>query len=159
MNAGAEHVNGDVLLFLHADTLVPPLAFDAIRAAMAVGGCPGGIFRLQFDHPSLLLRFSAFCTRLPSKRICFGDRGIFASRRVFEDVGGFPPMAIFEDIALVERLVRRGAFEFLDLAVTTSARRYQTQGPWRQQWTNTRLWLQYQLGADPQTLADSYSYD
>ena len=80
MNHGAEVATGNVLLFLHADTLLPPNAFVLIRAALADPAVEAGAFRLQFDVETPLLRFYSFCTRFPLPRICFGDRGLFVRR-------------------------------------------------------------------------------
>lgn len=159
MNAGAASTDGAVLLFLHADTLLPAAAFDAIHRALADPRAEAGAFRLAFDQWTPLLRFYSFCTRFPLPRICFGDRGLFVRRAVFEEVGGFPPVPMFEDLELVRRLHRRGGFRFLPQYVTTAARRFHRYGPLRQQLLNTTLWLRYVSGADLEPLRARYRYD
>ncbi len=77
---------------------------------------------------------------------------------MFEAVGGFPEVPIFEDLELVRLLHRRGGFRFLTQAVTTAARRFETVGPLRQQLLNIYLWTRYQLGAAPDRIAHLYSY-
>ena len=158
MNRGWKASDGEVLLFLHADTLLAPDAFDLIRAALADASVEAGAFRLRFDVETPLLRFYSFCTRFPMPRICFGDRGLFVRRAVFETLGGFPEVSIFEDLEMVRLLHRRGGFRFLSQAVTTAARRFETVGPLRQQLLNTYLWTRYQLGTDPERIAHLYSY-
>ena len=158
MNCGWNASNGEVLLFLHADTLLAPDAFDLIRPALADASVEAGAFRLRFDVETPLLRFYSFCTRFPLPRICFGDRGLFVRRSVFEALGGFPEVSIFEDLEMVRLLHRRGGFRFLAQAVTTAARRFETIGPLRQQLLNTYLWTRYQLGTDPERIAHLYSY-
>ena len=158
MNRGAQDADGDVLLFLHADTLLPPDAFDRIRATLADASVEAGAFRLSFDAPTPLLRFYSFCTRFPFPRICFGDRGLFVRRSVFEALGGYPDVSIFEDLEMVRRLHKRGGFRFLPRAITTAARRFESVGPLRQQALNTYLWTRYQLGTDPERIAHLYSY-
>ena len=158
MNRGAQAADGAVLLFLHADTLLPPDAFDLIRAALADPSAEAGAFRLSFDRNTPLLRFYSFCTRFPFRRICFGDRGLFVRRSVFEALGGFPDVPIFEDLEMVRLLHKHGGFRFLPQAITTAARRFEAVGPFRQQLLNIRLWTRYQLGANPERLAHWYSY-
>lgn len=158
MNAGAAHATGEVLLFLHADTTLPPDAFAVIRATLADPAVEGGTFRLAFDTNTLLLRFYSFCTRFALPRICFGDRAHFVRRSVFEEIGGFPEVPIFEDLELVQLLHQRGGFRFLPQAVTTAARRFEQYGPLHQQLRNTYLWLRYQTGTPPEQLAHLYPY-
>jgi len=156
MNRGAEHASGDIFLFLHADTLLPPNGLSIIRRALADPGTSSGTFRLQFNDPSPLLRFYAWCTHWPWIRLCFGDRGQFAERSVFEAIGGFPEWPIFEDLELAARLHAHGGFQFLNAAVTTSARRFRRHGLLRQQLRNLYLWSHYMWGTDPERVAHLY---
>jgi len=156
MNRGAEASTGGILLFLHADTCLPPQGLTRIREALAAPQAHAGTFRLQFDTPTPLLRVYAWCTRWPWVRLCFGDRGQFVERAVFERVGGFPDWPIFEDLELAARLHAHGGFRFLDLAVTTSARRFRRHGLLRQQLRNLYLWGHYMLGTDPERVAHLY---
>ncbi len=105
-----------------------------------------------------LLRFYSFCTRLPLPRLCFGDRGLFVRRAVFEALGGFPKVPIFEDLEMVRLLYKRGGFRFLSRAITTAARRFESVGPLRQQLLNIYLWMRYVAGTDPARIAHLYSY-
>lgn len=156
MNWGAERASGDVFLFLHADTLLPPEGLSTIREALEEPGTTSGTFRLQFDHPTPLLRFYGWCTRWPWIRLCFGDRGQFAHRSAFEAVGGFPDWPVFEDLEFAARLSEYGGFRFLDTAVMTSSRRFHRHGPVRQQLLNLYLWTHYMLGTDPERVAHLY---
>lgn len=159
MNAGASIASGEVLLFLHADTLLPQGALAALQGLLRDPRAEAGTFRLTFDRTTPLLRFFALCTRLPWSRLCFGDRGLFVRRTVFEAVGGFPEWPLFEDLELAHRLVQRGGFRYLPLEVTTSARRFDRIGALRQQLRNVSLWLHYLRGTDPRQLAHRYPYD
>ncbi len=159
MNAGAAVASGDVYVFLHADTLLPPTAFSSIRSVLVDPRIESGAFRLRFDDESPILRFYSFCTHLPLPQICFGDRAMFVRRTVFEEVGGFPEIPIFEDLEMVRLLHRRGGFHFLKQPVNTSARRFRRVGPIRQQLRNTYLWCHFMLGTDPQRVARRYSYE
>ncbi|HET6569641.1 MAG TPA: TIGR04283 family arsenosugar biosynthesis glycosyltransferase [Rhodothermales bacterium] len=158
MNAGASAASGDVLLFLHADTLLPPGGLRAIREALTAPRTESGAFRLCFDTDTSLLRFYSWCTRLPLRHICFGDRGLFVRRDVFDQIGGFPDIPMFEDLEIVRLLSARGGFRFLPLSVTTSARRFSDQGILRQQLRNTYLWTHYIIGTDPSRLTHLYRY-
>lgn len=158
MNRGAAAARGDILLFLHADTLLPPEACEHIRRAVDAGA-EAGAFRLSFDAATPLLRFYSFCTRFPLPRLCFGDRALFVLRHVFEEIGGYPDFPLFEDLEIVQILSRRGRFRFLRPAVTTSARRFRANGALRQQLRNSYLWLHYVGGRDPEKLKHLYRYD
>lgn len=158
MNCGASHARGDILLFLHADSRLPARGLQEIRGAVGQG-YEGGAFRLKFDRETPLLRAYSFCTRFRTARFCFGDRGLFIRREVFEELGGFPETPLFEDLEMARLLSRRGSFAFLADAVTTSSRRFIRHGPFRQQLRNTYLWLHYLAGTDPHRLTHLYAYD
>jgi len=159
MNRGAERASGDVLWFLHADTLPPPHALDRIRQAVRQPEVESGIFQLSFDRDAPLLQLYSWCTRWPWIRIAFGDRGLFTTRAAFEAVGGFPEWPVFEDLELADRLHQRGTFRFLPQAVTTSARRFRSHGMLRQQVRNLYLWTHYMMGTAPERVAHLYAYD
>jgi len=156
MNHGAQHASGEIFLFLHADTLLPPNGLALIRRTLDDSRASSGTFRLQFDEPTALLRVYAWCTHLPWIRLCFGDRGQFVQRSTFEAVGGFPDWPLFEDLELAARLHEHGGFRFLNTAVTTSARRFHRQGPVRQQLRNLYLWSHYMWGTNPERVAHLY---
>ncbi len=159
MNRGPAAATGEVLLFLHADTHLPSGGLAVVRRALVDPRAEAGTFRLTFDREAPLLRFYGLCTRLPWHRLCFGDRGLFVRRRVFEAVGGYPDWPIFEDLELARRLHRRGGLRYLSEAVTTSARRFGRHGALRQQLQNLRLWLHYVRGTNPERVADHYPYE
>ncbi len=158
MNAGANVARGEILLFLHADTHLPRNALADIRNAIAQNH-RAGAFRLQFDASSPLLRFYSFFTRFESKHLCFGDRGLFVDARLFEHIGAFAPIPVFEDLDIVRRLTKHTRFVFLPSYVTTAARRFKKHGMLRQQLLNIYLWTRYMLGAAPKDLASLYNYD
>lgn len=158
MNVGARHASGDILLFLHADTLLPANAFASIRTALARADVVAGCFRLTFASESSLLRFYAAWTALPLKSLCFGDRALFVRRDVFLSVGGFPEIPVFEDLEMVRTLAAVGKFAHLTNRVTTSPRRFDQYGAARQQLRNAYMWIRYQLGTHPERLAALYPY-
>lgn len=156
MNAGAHVAEGKLLVFLHADSRLPPGALDHLRQLFYQSSLEAGIFTLKFDPTGFWPNLYAACARLPWHRLCFGDRGIFIRRDVFESLGGFPEVPIFEDLQLVKQLHRRNSFRYVQMPVTTAFRRFEQYGHLRQQCRNLRLWLQYHMGTPPEKLAPLY---
>jgi rSAM/selenodomain-associated transferase 2 len=153
MNAGAARASGQALLFLHADTMLPARAGDAIRSALA--GQDGGAFTALHDHRPLPFRLAAAAYR-PFHHGVYGDQAIFVTREAFEGVGGYQPLPIMEDYDLVQRLRRHGRFEVLPLCVTTSARRQRVQGELQTFLRVGAIKLLYRLGVSPRWLAARY---
>lgn len=167
MNEGAEAANNaDVLLFLHADTVLPEGALDCVRNTLVNNSVLGGCFQLRFleQESSLALRFWSWCTRcwlLLWPRLAFGDRAIFVRSLTFRALGGFRELPVLEDVDFNVRLSRLGgrrSFAFLPLEVMTSARRFMETGPVRQQFLNTFLWLCWHIGIPAETLRGWYTY-
>jgi len=133
MNHGAREAGGDTLLFLHADTRLPDGAARAIEQTLAEPGVVGGRFDVRFDNERPLYRVIAWFmnTRSRASGICTGDQAIFVRRADFEAVGGYPDIPLMEDIELSRRLKRRGNLRALRLRVTTSARKWEREGPLR----------------------------
>ncbi len=156
MNAAASVASGDTLLFLHADTRLCGGALEAVRHALADPIAEGGIFRLRFDTSGFWPATYTLFARIHWRHICFGDRGLFVRRSVFEKIGGYPEIPIFEDLHLACMLHVRGGFRYLQTPVTTAWRRFAHVGALRQQGRNLRLWLQYMSGTPPLHLAHRY---
>lgn len=156
MNAGAACATGDVLLFLHADTQLPPEALDHVRTALADPDAVAGCFRLRFDRHGFWLWLWSRPIWMRWHRWAFGDRALFVRRSAFDAVGGFPDQPVFEDLDMVQALRQQGRFVFLDAAVTTSARRFEKYGALRQQLRNWALWTAWLLGVDPERAARFY---
>lgn len=163
MNDGAAAAGGDVLLFLHADTRLPPGALDAVRHALADPTTAAGCFRTAFGGDGLgpvghaVLRLWSARLWMRWHRFAFGDRALFVRREAFDAIGGFPDQPIFEDLDAVRALRRHGRFAFLDAEVETSARRFARHGAVRQQVRNASLWAAWLVGADPVRLKRFYS--
>lgn len=156
MNAGAAAAGRLVLYFVHADTLPPPTFRADIHAAIH-SGRPAGCYRLAFDDPHPLLRFSAWLTRFDVDAVRFGDQTLFVTRDLFEAVGGFrTDRTLMEDQDIVIRLKQRFPFAILAGEALTSARRYRANGVVRLQLLFTAIWLRYQWGADDATLTAFY---
>lgn len=133
MNHGAREAGGDTLLFLHADTRLPAGAARAIERALAEPGVVGGRFDVRFDNERALFRMIAWFMNVRSRGsgICTGDQAIFVRRADFEAIGGYPDIPLMEDVELSRRLKHRGRLRALRLRVTTSARKWEREGPLR----------------------------
>lgn len=154
--AGAVQATGALLLFLHADTLLPANAADVLSTVFANPAVQIGTFRLSFDDRHWFLRLSAWFTRFDSVFTRFGDQGIAVRRGFYDRLGGFPPWPLFEDVELLcsaRKITRIWSFP---AAVTTSARRFRQHGPVRQQIRNSWLLIRFLLGANPVHLAAEY---
>jgi rSAM/selenodomain-associated transferase 2 len=158
MNAGARAARGDVLLFLHADTVLPDGAGAAILAALTDPDVAGGRFDVRLDSRRPLLALVGWLMNRRSRLtgICTGDQGIFVRRTVFEALGGYPDIPLMEDVELSRRLKRRGRLVALPLRVVTSARKWEREGVVR---TIVLMWglrLLYALGVSPARLHRCY---
>lgn len=160
LNEGAGSAAGDVLLFLHADTLVPPQFGDLVRAALASEQVVGGAFQLHIDGSQRSLRLIEWGANLRSRwrRMPYGDQGLFVKTETFDQLGGFRELPIMEDYEFVRRLRRQGRIVLLNQPITTSARRWETLGPWNTTWINQLVILGYHLGVSPQRLASWYRH-
>jgi len=158
MNAGAAAARGETLLFLHADTRLPPDALSVIAQALARPSVVGGAFRLGFDTPELRYRLVATSANLRSafRHIYTGDQAYAVRRDAFERVGGFPDIALMEDLEIVRRLRRIGRFVLFPTAVTTSARRHKQTGLGRTLLVMGLIRTLYAFGAPPERLRQIY---
>jgi rSAM/selenodomain-associated transferase 2 len=160
MNAGARVARADILLFLHADTLLPRGADGLVRAGLARSGLQWGRFDIAIEGRSALLPLVAMLMNLRSRLsgIATGDQAIFVRRAAFEAAGGFPDIALMEDIALSRHLKRVSRPLCLAARATTSGRRWDERGAIRTILMMWRLRFAYFLGADPGALARQYGY-
>jgi rSAM/selenodomain-associated transferase 2 len=158
MNRGAALARGDVLLFLHADTRLPADAAQAIAAGLAQTGRAWGRFDVRLSGCQPLLRVVERLMNWRSRLtgIATGDQAIFVERELFHAVGGYPEIALMEDIALSKRLKRHGPPLCLGELVLTSSRRWERDGIVRTVLLMWWLRLRYWLGASPAQLAAVY---
>lgn len=160
MNAGAAAARGDVLLFLHADTRLPERAERRVSEALARTRRVWGRFDVRIDGRSAALPLVALMMNLRSRLsgIATGDQAIFVRRDVFENVGGFPDIALMEDIEMSRRLKRKSRPACIAAPVVTSGRRWDETGAMRVIVLMWSLRLAYFFGADPAALARRYGY-
>lgn len=157
MNAGAQQAQADVLLFLHADTLLPENALQQILHAVA-NGFDWGRFDVRFDQTKFVFKIIALMMNWRSRLtgIATGDQAIFVTRKAFLSVGGFPSISLMEDIAISSRLKTLGRPCCLSSKVMTSARRWEQQGVFKTILLMWRLRLAFFFGAHPDDLASLY---
>ena len=156
-NAGAAAAKGEVLLFLHADTLLPTDAYRLLVEALASRAVVGGNFRLRFDGGDRFSRLLGAWYSLQRRTgVYYGDSAIWLRSSTFERIGGFRPLPIMEDYDLVRRLERTGGTACLPGSALTSARRWQRLGLPRTiaSWVLIR-WL-FLAGVAPARLARLY---
>jgi len=154
MNEGSTASSGEILLFLHADTLLPEDAKATIETALADHRMVGGWFDVRFDSPSMwgtiISRMMNWRSRMSG--IATGDQALFVRRHIFEQIGGFADIPLMEDIDFSRRLKRRGATAALNSTVTTSFRRWERHGPLRTILLMWALRFLYWVGVGPHTL-------
>ena len=158
MNAGAEEAVGDVLLFLHADTLLPDNALHEIRDALSNPDIVAGRFDARTDCDTGLLWIVCRMVSLRSRLtgIATGDQAIFIRRETFRAMGGYAEIPLMEDVELSRRLKQQGSIATLTSCVTTSARRWQSDGILQTivlMWTFRFLFF---VGIDPHRLKKLY---
>jgi rSAM/selenodomain-associated transferase 2 len=158
MNAGAAVARGAVLLFLHADTLLPSDADRLIAQALA-GGAAWGRFDVCIEGRPRMLRIVAALMNARSRwtGVATGDQALFVNAQVFARLGGYADQPLMEDIELCKRLLQSaGRPACLHARVRTSGRRWEARGVWPTIWLMWRLRWRYWRGESPQTLAEDY---
>jgi rSAM/selenodomain-associated transferase 2 len=160
MNAGAAAARGKILIFLHADTRLPPDADRLVAVAIAQSGRDWGRFDVRIAGGHVLFPMISAAMNLRSRLtgIATGDQAIFVTRQAFAVAGAFPYIPLMEDIAFSRRLKGHGAPICLRHHVLTSGRRWQKHGVLRTILLMWRLRLAFFLGADPEALAQRYGH-
>ena len=158
MNTGAQLAKGDILIFLHADTLLPPMALLSIERTIARENYLWGGFNVRLSGNHLFYRIIERMMNLRSRvsGIITGDQVMFVRRTTFQAVGGFPDIPLMEDIAISKRLKRQGQPANIPLRVLTSSRMWEDNGILR---TISKMWalrLAFFLGLNPHTLVKYY---
>ncbi len=161
MNHGAAHAHGALLLFLHADTRLPPGADTLVAQALAAGHARSpqwGRFDVRIEGRSRWLPVVAACMNLRSRctGIATGDQALFMRREAFDAVGGFPPQPLMEDVEISRRLLALGRPACLRQRVQTSGRRWDERGAWRTIVLMWRLRWRYWRGTPAEQLARAY---
>ncbi|MEO5722629.1 MAG: TIGR04283 family arsenosugar biosynthesis glycosyltransferase [Chthoniobacterales bacterium] len=155
MNLGAKEAQGEVLLFLHGDTVLPPTALRRIEGALANPCIVGGAFARRYDSPSAVLRATCLLAYLRGRMSGWflGDQAIFVRAESFRALHGFRDFALFEDLDFARRLRAAGGTVILRPAVTSAARRFEARGPLRTTASDFLLTCRYLCGGSPRALA------
>ncbi|MGE0607559.1 MAG: TIGR04283 family arsenosugar biosynthesis glycosyltransferase [Pirellulales bacterium] len=158
LNAGAALASGQVLLFLHADTLLPAGFAQQVWQTLQQGAVAGA-FRLHIDSDRAGFRLIEWGANLRSRylHMPYGDQGLFMRSDTFYELGGFPNWPLMEDYELCRRLLRRGRISLVAEPVRTSARRWLRRGIWRTTLLNQLCVAGYRLGVCPERLAKWYA--
>lgn len=157
LNRGTEVSEGELLLFLHGDTILPQNFSDAVRKTMK-NGCAAGAFSLRIDSPAKRLAMIAGCANLRSRLfgMPYGDQGIFTCRQNIEKIGGFQEVPIMEDFIFMRSIRKLGKIHILKDAVSTSSRRWDNMGIVRTTCINQIIIAGYWCGVPLPTLAEIY---
>ena len=141
LNFGASATTGDILLFLHADTILPKGAAESIERALRRIDVAGGAFARQFASDSLFLKCTCLAAEIRNRVLGWhlGDQAMFVRRSVFEQLGGFKLVPRFEDLDFSRRMATVGRVVTLRPPVITSARRFEKEGPLLRTWSDLRL--------------------
>ena len=158
MNAGAATADGDIFLFLHADTDLPLNAAETIEKSLSDASVIGGRFRVRLDNQGWRYRIVGWSINV---RDCVvrgftGDQAIFVRRDVFNRLGGYLPLPIMEDLEFGRRMCREGKVARLSEYVTTSARRWENGGVFKTVFLMWRLRLLYFMKFPSSTLQHWY---
>jgi len=158
MNAGAIAATGDILLFLHADTHLPPGYDSGARLALAKPQTVAGAFELKIDGPQQSLRLVEIGVNWRSNflQMPYGDQAIFLKASTFDKIGGFPDLPLMEDFEFLRRLKKQGRIEILPQPVLTSARRWHQLGIVKTTAINQIVIIAYLLGVSPDRLVFWY---
>lgn len=160
MNRGAAEASGELLLFLHADTVLPERADQALETFLASDSA-WGRFDVRLSGSRPLFRLIAFMMNQRSRLtgIATGDQAIFVRRSLFEEQGGYRDLPLMEDVELCRRLRRVSRPFCIRAPVVTDSRRWEQLGPWRTIVLMWRLRWRYWRGEDPAELARAYRAD
>jgi uncharacterized protein len=158
LNEAAALSSGDVLVFLHADTLLPADTASLIQEALADASVVGGAFRLRLDDPGWFARLVSLGVNLRSALLgtYFGDQTLFVRRDVFVQVGGYRDWSVMEDLEILSRLRRHGRLALLKAEVITSARRHRHGGWVKTLATVWAICLLFRLGVPSQMMLRLY---
>lgn len=158
LRAGGEEAVGKWLLFLHADTRLPPIWSAAVEKFMETGdGQKAGVFKFALDDKSPWARLIERGVQLRWRLFAlpYGDQGLLISRKLYDEVGGYDPIPLMEDVAIIRKLGRK-RLALLPARALTSAKRYRSTGFLLRPVKNMILLLAYFCGAKPETLAKLY---
>ncbi len=159
MNAGSRIARGEILLFLHADVIIPRDALSCIEEALADEDNVAGAFQLGIDSEKFMLklieRFANYRSNVTG--IPYGDQAIFIRKKIFINIGSFREIPIMEDLELMERIRKSGhSMKIIPRKVISSPRRWEKEGPLYGTFRNWIIRLLYHMGVEPESLIKYY---
>lgn len=156
MNEGAKKSTGEMLYFVHADT-VPPASFVEDIEAAVNENFPIGCFRFKFDSTKRILKFNAFMTRFDKMYCRGGDQTLFVKRSVFEELEGYKKdFKIMEEYDFIDRARAKYDFKIIPKDVIVSARKYEERSWFRVMFANSVVFNMYKFGASQETMVNTY---
>lgn len=156
MNAGARIARNEILYFLHADSF-PPKHYDVLIRKEVSQWNEAGCFRMQFDSSHWWLQLAGWFTQFEWRACRGGDQSQFITQNLFDELGGFDEsFTIYEDNDLINKLYARDEFVVIQERLTTSARRYKSNGTWKLQYHFWAIYIKKWLGASPKELFQYY---
>ncbi|BAQ66645.1 TIGR04283 family arsenosugar biosynthesis glycosyltransferase [Geminocystis sp. NIES-3709] len=158
MNLGAKNAQGEILLFLHGDTILPSKYQETIIKTVQQKNFILGAFQLNIDSNKPIFRFLEMIVNARSKYLSlpYGDQGIFLKKELFDKIRGYKDIPIMEDFELIKRLKNKGKIYITDSAVTTSSRRWNKLGIIKTTLINQLIIIGYYLQIKPEKLAIFY---
>lgn len=156
MNFGAQYATGELLYFVHGDTLPPPCYMKELQQALKEG-YPIGCFRFQFESKSPFLAINSYCTRFDRLWCRGGDQSLFITQKLFEELNGFQKhYKIMEDYDIIIRARKKYPFKIIPKSVLVSARKYETNPYLWVQLSNLIVFTMYRLGYSQEAMATTY---
>ena len=158
MNHAAASAHGDILLFLHADTTLPPTFVDDVKALLGASKASAGAFRFATTNPTVPMRIMAATANIRARcfKLPYGDQALFMPRDLFRELDGYADLPIMEDFDLVRKIARHGTIRIAPSYAVTCARRWQRKGLLRSIILNQSIVFGWYLGVAPETLARWY---
>jgi rSAM/selenodomain-associated transferase 2 len=158
LDRAARQARGDILYFVHSDSLPPENALSLIAGTLATGAVAGA-FSLAYEETTPALSWIAWWANLRSRLLGlpFGDQGLFCRREAYEESGGFRDLPVCDDVDIVRRVKRVGRLVILPEKSVTSPRRYRQNGSLRQVLRNWRVLAGYFTGVSPEKLERWYN--
>jgi len=159
MNRAAKISNGEILIFLHANTFLPDDTFNLINKLFLTERIDIATFKMKFDSENLLMKIYSWFTKFDSIFTTFGDQVIVVRRSYFNKLGGIPNLLIFEDVEFFRKIRKTKTICKLPSFVITSARRFKKRGILKTQLLNGFYLLGYLVGINPDKIYRKYFKD
>ncbi len=156
ISTAVAQAQGDIVWIIHADSILPADCIQQIHSILSDTDVALGCFPIRFEQPHTLLKLYAFLSKFDSRITTFGDQAFFMRRSEYKNLGGCPPIPLFEDVALRKLACKIGKVRKSNSPITTSSRKFLKDGVLKNQISNFLLLTGYFLGLSPKFLARQY---